>query len=57
MQIYRELNLPKIFSRHVEEKQADILDRIQGISKLDKVGLSQEFFFRLIDNMDENRIS
>ena len=39
----------------MEEKQRDILQRIQGISKVDQVGLSQEFFFKLIDSMDAQR--
>ena len=39
----------------LEEKQQDILQRIQGISKVDQVGLSQEFFFKLIDSMDAQR--
>ena len=39
----------------MEEKQQDILQRIQGISKVDQVGLSQEFFFKLIDSMDAQR--
>ena len=43
------------FRSHVEEKQRDILQRIQGISKVDQVGLSQEFFFKLIDSMDAQR--
>ena len=34
-----------------------IHSRIQGISKLDKAGLSQEFFFKLMENMDMNNIS
>jgi hypothetical protein len=42
---------------HIEEKKNDILNRIQGISKLDKAGLSQEFFFKLMDNMNMNNIS
>jgi hypothetical protein len=31
------------------------LQRIQGISKVDAVGLSPEFFFKLIESMDANR--
>lgn len=54
-EVYDKLNLAKTFRSHVEEKQQDILQRIQGISKVDQVGLSQEFFFKLIDSMDAQR--
>lgn len=56
-QVYKELNLKKMLRAHIEEKRSDVLSRIQGISKLDKVGLSQEFFFKLMDNMNMNQIS
>lgn len=56
-QIYKELKLRKMMSAHIEQKKEEILSRIQGISKLDKAGLSQEFFFKLLENMDSNNIS
>jgi len=56
-QIYKDLNLKKHMDAHIDEKRAEILNRIQGISKLDKAGLSQEFFFKLLENMDMNNIS
>jgi len=55
-QIYTDLKLKKLLKAHIEEKKEDILNRIQGISKLDKAGLSQEFFFKLLENMDANDI-
>ena len=54
--IYNDLNLRKNCLVDIEQKQQEILQSIQQISKLDKVGLSQEFFFKLFDNMDANSI-
>ena len=42
---------------HIDQKKVEILSRIQGISKLDKAGIGQEFFFKLLESMDMNNIS
>ncbi len=52
--LYDELKLAKTFRSHVEEKHQDILQRIQGMSSVD--GLSPEFFFKLIDSLESNKI-
>ncbi len=57
LQVYADLKLKKMLKSHIEEKQTDVLDRIQGISKLDDAGLSQEFFFKLMENMNMNHLS
>lgn len=49
--------MKKTLMAHIDEKRSDILSRIQGIAKLDDAGLSQEFFFKLLDNMDMHNIS
>lgn len=56
-QIYNDLKLEKILATQIKNTEKDIHSRIQGISKLDKAGLSQEFFFKLMENMDMNNIS
>ena len=56
-QVYNELNLKKTIIKHIDEKKSDIYRGIQGIAKLDEAGLSQEFFFKLLTNMDVNDIS
>jgi len=55
--IYKDMKLKKSLEGYIGEKRTDTLTRIQGISKLDKAGMSQEFFFKLMDNMDLNNIS
>jgi farnesyl diphosphate synthase len=55
--IYKELNLKKISNAHMNETRDDIHKQIQQLSKLDDVGLSQEFFFKLIENMNTQQIS
>jgi len=55
--IYKDLKLKKILESQIENTEKNIHSRIQGISKLDKAGLSQEFFFKLMENMDMNNIS
>lgn len=53
LSLYKDLNLKKNLQSHIEEKQRDVVSRIQQISKVDdKTGVSQEFFFKLIDWMD-----
>lgn len=56
-QVYKDLKLKKILAAQIAHNEKDIHSRIQGISKLDKAGLSQEFFFKLMENMDMNNIS
>lgn len=56
-QVYDELKMHKLVKNHLDQQRNDILQMIQQISKLDKVGLSQEFMFKLIDSMNMNRIS
>jgi len=56
-QIYMDLKLKKVLAAQISNTEKDIHSRIQGISKLDKAGLSQEFFFKLMENMDMNNIS
>ena len=56
-QVYKEMKLKRLLEKYISEKREDALRRIQGISKLDKAGMSQEFFFKLMDNMDLNNIS
>ena len=51
------MKLKKSLEGYIGEKRTDTLARIQGISKLDKAGMSQEFFFKLMDNMDLKNIS
>ena len=43
--------------KHIDEKKSDIYSAIQGISKLDKAGLTTEFFLQLLENMDIHNIS
>ena len=38
--------------KHIDEKKSDIYSAIQGIAKLDKAGLTTEFFLQLLENMD-----
>jgi hypothetical protein len=52
-----DLKLKKVLAAQISNTEKDIHSRIQGISKLDKAGLSQEFFFKLMENMDMNNIS
>lgn len=52
--IYQDLNLKKITNTHINGMREDIHKQIQQISKLDQIGLSQDFFFKLIDNMTKN---
>jgi len=56
-QIYKDLKLKKILAAQIQRTEKEIHSRIQGISKLDKAGLSQEFFFKLMENMDLKNIS
>ena len=34
--------------KYIDAEKSDIYSLIQGISKLDEAGLSQEFFFQLV---------
>ena len=55
--VYNELNLKKILTAHMNETREDIHKMIQQISSLDDVGLNQEFFFKLMENMNNAPIS
>ena len=54
--VYNELNMKKSLQANIEECRSDILQRVQQISKIDNFGLSQDFFFRLMDSMRHNHI-
>ena len=56
-QVYEELKLKKTMIKHIDEKKSDIYSAIQGIAKLDKAGLTTEFFLQLLENMDIHNIS
>jgi len=47
-QIYAELKLKNTMIKYIDAEKSDIYSLIQGISKLDEAGLSQEFFFQLV---------
>ena len=55
--VYKEMKLKRGLEGYISETREDILRRIQGISKLDKAGISHEFFFKLMENMDFHNIS
>lgn len=52
--IYQDLNLKKICTTHINVTRDDINKQIQQMSKLDHYGLSQDFFFKLIENMSKS---
>jgi len=56
MQIYRTLKMKKSLQANIEECGTSIQQRIQQISKIDNFGLTQDFFFRLMDSMRLNDI-
>jgi len=56
MKIYRDLNMKKSLQANIEECGSTIQQRIQQISKIDNFGLTQDFFFRLMDSMRLNDI-
>merc|ERR1712126_752407 len=56
MKIYKALNMKRSLQFHIEETGTTITQRIQQISKIDNFGLTQEFFFRLMDSMKQNDI-
>jgi hypothetical protein len=55
--VYNELNLKKISNAHMNETRDDIYKMIQQMSGLGDVGLNQEFFFKLMENMNNAPIS
>ena len=55
--IYKELNLRKQATAHMNETRDDIQKQIQLITRLDEVGLNQDFFFKLMENMNNAPVS
>ena len=55
--VYKELNLKKALQMSLDNTKAEVHQRIQTISKIDKVGLSPQFFFKLMDQMSVHDIS
>jgi len=55
--VYKELNLKKALQISLDNTKADVHQRIQSISKIDKIGLSPEFFLKLMDQMSLHDIS
>ena len=49
--VYKELNLKKALQMSLDNTKSDVHQRIQSISKVDKIGLSPQFFFKLLDQM------
>jgi geranylgeranyl pyrophosphate synthase len=49
--VYKELNLKKALQMSLDNTKSDVHQRIQGLSKVDKIGLSPPFFFKLLDQM------
>ena len=49
--VYKELNLRKALQTYLDNKKTDDHQRIQTLSKVDKIGLSPQFFFKLLDQM------
>ena len=56
-QVYKELNLKKALQISLDNTKTDVHQRIQSISKIDKIGLSPEFFLKLMDQMSLHDIS
>ena len=55
--VYKELNLKKALQMSLDNTKSDVHQRIQSISKIDKIGLDPQFFFRLMDEMSTHDIS
>ena len=55
--VYKELNLKKALQVSLDNTKSDVHQRIQSISKIDKIGLDPQFFFRLMDEMSTHDIS
>ena len=55
--VYKELNLKKALQMTIDNTRSDVIQRIQSISKIDKIGLSPEFFFKLMEQMSLHDIS
>ena len=55
--VYKELNLKKALQISLDNTKTDVHQRIQSISKIDKIGLSPEFFLKLMDQMSLHDIS
>ena len=55
--IYKDLNLKKNATAHMNEIRDDIHKQIQQIPKLGELGLNQDFFFKLMDNMNTAPLS
>ena len=55
--VYKELNLKKALQISLDNTKTDVHQRIQSISKIDKIGLSPEFFNKLMDQMSLHDIS
>lgn len=55
--VYKELNLQKTAQTNIENTRKEVMERIQGISKIDSLGLTPEFFFKLMDQMSLHDIS
>ncbi len=51
-QVYRDLKMKGLMLAHLSEKQHEIVTAIQQISKVDKLGLSQDFIFRVMKSME-----
>ena len=55
--VYNAMNLRKNATAHMNETRDDIHKQIQQISRLDEVGLNQDFFFKLMENMNSTPVS
>jgi len=55
--VYKELNLKKALQMSLDNTKSDVHQRIQTISKVDKIGLSPQFFYKLLDQMSLHDIS
>lgn len=56
MEVYNSLHLKKMMQSNIDETNSTIQQRIQQISKVDNFGLTQDFFFRIMDAMSLNNI-
>ena len=55
--VYKELNLKKILQMSLDNTKSDVHQRIQSLSKVDEIGLSPQFFFKLMEQMSLHDIS
>ena len=56
VKVYEDLKMKKSLQHNIDDCKNTILSRIQQISKIDAIGVTPDFFFRLMESMRMNDI-